>query len=81
MSGPPEGGRYVRVIVTDVVSAFSVSRDTVARHLTRNSRPGAERVLSPYNGRGHPGTEAEPPLVLDKPVLQRGPGSTRLHHW
>ena len=23
----------------------------------------------------HPGTEADPPLVLDEPVLQRGPGS------
>ena len=37
-----------------------------------------DRVRLTGGGRkiaGHPGTEADPPLVLDEPVLQRGPGS------
>ena len=58
-----------------VVSAFSGARD-VSRHSgpeTRGPRAGPDRRLRRIER--HPGTEADPPLVLDEPVLQRGPGS------
>jgi len=58
-----------------VGSAFSGARD-MSRHIGRETRgPCAARTGGDRKIAGHPGTEAAPPLVLNEPVLQRGPGS------
>jgi hypothetical protein len=44
-------------------------RDVIATHLARNWKRGATSGCSRIDSREHPGTEAEPPLVLVSPLV------------